>query len=161
MVVPRHIISWQTDTFFSQAGSTILDVAYGIKALPTNDPFIDAAERGMDSLAHAMKPGAFLVDTFPILRYIPSWFPGARFQRFAKSSKILADGMVERPFAALKQAIVSSQFLLEMPADYFQAAGSAGPCFSSRCLEAIDANQDVESQESVIKNTAATMYIGN
>ena len=28
-------------------------------------------------------PGAYLVETLPALRYLPSWFPGAGFQREA------------------------------------------------------------------------------
>lgn len=31
-------------------------------------------------------PGRFLVDVFPILRYVPSWFPGGQFHTFAAST---------------------------------------------------------------------------
>jgi hypothetical protein len=42
----------------------------------------------------------------------------------------------------------------------FQADGVARPSFGSRCLENIDALGNIEHQEWVIKNTAASMYGG-
>ncbi|KAJ3990909.1 cytochrome P450, partial [Lentinula boryana] len=56
-------------------GSVILAVAYGIHAQPQNDPNIVAAEKMINVLNVAGIPGAFLVDVFPILKYIPYWFP--------------------------------------------------------------------------------------
>ena len=41
-----------------------------------------------------MRPGNFwLVDTFSILKHIPAWFPGAGFQRVARSGRELVDSM--------------------------------------------------------------------
>lgn len=60
----------------SLAGSTILSIAYGLKVLPSNDPYIEVAEAGLFSLAKAAAPGAFLVDSLPFLKYVPDWFPG-------------------------------------------------------------------------------------
>lgn len=71
-----------------------------------NDPYIDTAEKALFGLSAAAIPGAFLVDTFPILKNVPSWFPGAQFQRRAKEWHDLAQKMVEVPFAAVKQNIV-------------------------------------------------------
>ena len=40
-------------------------IVYGIQVLPTNDPYIETAEKAVAALAE-VTPGAFLVDTFPI-----------------------------------------------------------------------------------------------
>ena len=37
----------------------------------------------MNGLIEAGIPGSFLVDLFPILRYVTSWFPGAGLKRKA------------------------------------------------------------------------------
>lgn len=42
-----------------------MDVIYGIDILPTNDPYVEAAEKGIASVSEAAKPGTFLIDFFP------------------------------------------------------------------------------------------------
>lgn len=43
-----------------------MDIAYGIKILPQNDPYVDAAEKAMASANAAATPGKYLVDFVPI-----------------------------------------------------------------------------------------------
>ncbi|TFK33693.1 cytochrome P450, partial [Crucibulum laeve] len=57
-------------------GSVALSITYGIKVQPSNDPFINLAERAMTGISESLVAGAFLVDTIPILKYVPEWFPG-------------------------------------------------------------------------------------
>jgi hypothetical protein len=66
------------------AGVTILSIAYGIRIQQENDPYIKTAEDAVHSIAAAAVPGAFLVDSIPLLRYVPAWLPGASFQRKAR-----------------------------------------------------------------------------
>ncbi|KAF7978447.1 hypothetical protein HWV62_638 [Athelia sp. TMB] len=124
-------------------GATILDVAYGIEVLPVNDPYVHTAEAAFASVSEAMIPGAFLVDVLPILKYVPSWMPGAGFKRKAEGWKKLADAVFDAPFAAMKQAM---------------AAGTAKSSFSSRSLRDIDVKGNVQSQEFSIQAAAGTMY---
>ncbi|KZP23290.1 cytochrome P450 [Athelia psychrophila] len=126
-----------------QVGAMIIEVSYGFEALPENDPFIDTAEKGVHSVAIAGKPGAFLVDTVPALKYVPSWFPGAGFKRKAKQWKRYSDDMLEAPFKALKEDI---------------ANGVAKPSFAQRCLQNMDPNIDIAHQEKAIKGVSASMY---
>ena len=42
-----------------------------------------------------------------VVKYIPEWFPGAGFQTKARSWKKLTREMVDFPFEAAKNAIVS------------------------------------------------------
>lgn len=62
--------------FQSMAGSNILSTAYGIEVLPSSDPYVAVAEDALDSIAKVAVPGAFLVESIPLLKYIPEWFPG-------------------------------------------------------------------------------------
>ncbi|KAF7346399.1 O-methylsterigmatocystin oxidoreductase [Mycena sanguinolenta] len=54
-------------------------------------------------LSDSVFPGAAAVNTFPILRYLPSWMPGAGFQRFAAEARRLNKEMREVPFEFVKQ----------------------------------------------------------
>ena len=88
-------------------GATILETTYGIKARPTDDPYIKTAEDAAASAALAIVPGAFMVDIFPFLRYVPAWMPGAGFKVQARAWKKDTDTLFNAPFRAVKAAMVS------------------------------------------------------
>ncbi|KAG6908101.1 hypothetical protein DXG01_006138 [Tephrocybe rancida] len=66
------------------AGAIILRISHGYEVKESNDPFVELSDRVMEHFALCTAPGAFLVDVLPILRYVPTWIPGAGFQRKAK-----------------------------------------------------------------------------
>jgi hypothetical protein len=90
------------------AGETIISIAYGVDVQQKDDPYVATAEKGVHPLVAAGVPGAFLVDTFPWLKYIPDWMPFAGFKRKAKEWRKLALAMIEVPFEAGKQKFVSN-----------------------------------------------------
>jgi hypothetical protein len=94
------------------AGETIISITYGIDVLPKNDPYIATAENAVQPLFIAAVPGTFLVDTFPWLKYVPDWMPFAGFKRKAKEWRKLAMAMVENPYKAGKEKIVSTEATL-------------------------------------------------
>ncbi|KAJ7483541.1 cytochrome P450, partial [Mycena latifolia] len=128
--------------FRHMAGALIMDVTYGIDVNSSNNQYIDLAEEAMHGLSVASLPGRFLVDTFPALKHVPSWIPGAEFKRMAKQWHKATRELLERPFAHVKQNI---------------ALGTARPSFTSMNLSPLQDN-DNDDQESVVKATAATMY---
>ncbi|QRV89101.1 hypothetical protein RhiJN_17119 [Ceratobasidium sp. AG-Ba] len=73
------------DNFLSHihfmAGSISLRITYGYTPRGPRDKFIVASEEMMAAIREATTPGYWLVDTFPLLRFVPSWFPGAHFKR--------------------------------------------------------------------------------
>ncbi len=87
--------------------ATIMDIAYGIQVEKRTDEYISVAENALEGLSAAAVPGAFMVDQIPFLKYVPSWFPGARFQERAAYWKSLSEIMVNKPFNAVKDAFVS------------------------------------------------------
>ncbi|KAJ7823206.1 cytochrome P450 [Mycena olivaceomarginata] len=66
------------------AGEIIMAVAYGIDVLPSDDLYVTLAHKAGRAFSSGAVSGAYLVDTFPILRHIPRWFPGAGFKRQAE-----------------------------------------------------------------------------
>ncbi|KAI0684085.1 cytochrome P450 [Cytidiella melzeri] len=125
------------------AGAIILKLAYGYSAAEGHDPIVDLVERAMDTLKVSITPGAWLVDLVPALRYIPSWFPGAKFKREAKWMNQLVQDMAEVPFVLTKEAISNHA---DLP-----------PNLISDCLEGKTLDPE---NEFYVKWAAASLYSG-
>ncbi|KII88998.1 hypothetical protein PLICRDRAFT_40636 [Plicaturopsis crispa FD-325 SS-3] len=124
------------------AGRVILDIAYGIRVQPHGDPYVAAAEAANAGIFEASKPGAFLVDFFTLLKYVPAWVPGAGFQRKAREWKKHTDDVFNLPYAAAKK-------------DYEMGEGES---FVTRSLAALEGSDNREFEEFALQGTAASMY---
>ncbi|KAJ7128472.1 cytochrome P450 [Mycena epipterygia] len=127
------------------AGEIIMRVAYGLEIRPSNDPYVALAKQAAHGFSVAHIPGRFLVDSIPILKYVPSWLPGAEFKRKANRWRVLARAMADTPFAEAKRNT---------------ALGVDTTSFTSRSLRAINDSENKEYLEKVVWATAGTMYIG-
>ncbi|KAF9034507.1 cytochrome P450 [Rhodocollybia butyracea] len=131
-------------------GSTILAIAYGLNAQAHDDPDITAAQNMTDVFTATLVPGAFLVDIFPFLKYVPSWFPGASFQQQAKAWNGIREASIAPPFMRVKSAMLQGT--------------STEDSFSLRCLQnAINPDprpDHLSEEEQIIKETAGTMFEG-
>ena len=87
-----------------------MKIGYGIAVQESNDPYISNAEKALKGAAEAAIPGAFLVDSFPILKYVPSWLPGAGFQKKAALVREVTNTMAEKPFRHVQEQLVQVQF---------------------------------------------------
>jgi hypothetical protein len=85
-----------------------MSVTYGLEIQEEDDPYLEVAVRADRSLTAIAKPGAFLVDLFPSLKYVPAWMPGASFKRKTRVWEKDAKDMLNIPFQAAKQLLVSS-----------------------------------------------------
>ncbi|KAJ6466258.1 cytochrome P450 [Mycena sanguinolenta] len=101
--VSRHYRPIQIKKIHLVAAATIMATLYEYDVQPTNDHFVALSESAVTKLSESVFPGAVAVDTFPILRYLPSWMPGAGFQRFAAESRQLTKEMQEVPVNFVKQ----------------------------------------------------------
>ena len=82
-------------------------ITYGLEVQPDNDPYINISEEANRATIEASRPGAFLVNSFPILKYVPEWVPGAGFQRKAREWKAMNQNMLNMPFTAAMSRIVT------------------------------------------------------
>ena len=96
-----------TSTF----AATIMKIGYGIAVQESDDPYISIAEEVLNGAAQAGIPGAFWVDFLPILKYVPSWFPGAGFQKKAARWREAINTMAEKPFRHVQEQLVQVHFL--------------------------------------------------
>ena len=83
-----------------------MKIGYGIAVQESDDPYISIAQVVMNGASEAGNPGAFWVDFFPILKYVPSWFPGAGFQRKAARWREATNTMAEKPFRHVQEELV-------------------------------------------------------
>ncbi|KAJ7128403.1 cytochrome P450 [Mycena epipterygia] len=143
------------------AGEIIMRIAYGLEIRPSNDSYVALAKQAIHSFSVAHIPGRFLVDSIPILKYVPSWLPGAEFKRKARRWRVLARAIADTPFAEAKQNMVNFISLTGgLVTIFFNRHGVLTRPHLPRSLCAINDSENKEYQEKVVWATAATMYIG-
>ncbi|KAG5638673.1 hypothetical protein H0H81_011053 [Sphagnurus paluster] len=100
-------------------------ITYGHRVTSNDDPFMVLADEVGGALALAGSLGAGLVDFFPILAYLPSWFPGTYFMNHARKWEPKLEEMLENPFQDLMKKLNQ---------------GSAKPCIVTSQLESLERN---------------------
>ncbi|KAF9001535.1 cytochrome P450 [Cyathus striatus] len=81
-------------------GAIALSEVYGLKIKSEDDPYIDISENALKTIVEMVTPGAFLVETFPLLKHIPEWFPGTRFHQAAKKAREDSEQVLNVPYNA-------------------------------------------------------------
>ncbi|KAJ7157103.1 cytochrome P450 [Mycena filopes] len=119
------------------AGALVLAITYGYKAKDEDDPLVKLVDVGMANFSEVSAPNAFAMDVFPILRFVPEWFPGASWKKKVKPYRQILQDVVNTPFTWVKEQM---------------KAGTGNSCFVSDLLEAST------SDEHSIKWTAAGLY---
>ena len=146
----------------SLVGSTTLSMIYSINVRPYNDPYIKIAEEAAGAIAELFVSGSFLVDIIPILKYVPEWFPGAKFQNKASVMRKHAKIMRNTTFEATEELMVldSSPFLGFLLIRS-QASSDYDPSFVTEVLlkeiqYSYASNQDI----NLLKDIAVQAYLG-
>ncbi|KAJ3521698.1 hypothetical protein NMY22_g12212 [Coprinellus aureogranulatus] len=128
-------------------GAFIISLSYGIPVKSRGDPHLAFSESTNEMLGKIMTPGANFIDVFPILKHIPTWAPGAHYNRKVKELSYMSEQFRSAPF---DEAL--SKF----------GTGEARPSFVSTALSALEDGtgaRDTEHQKQVIKDTAAMFYM--
>ncbi|KAG2018405.1 cytochrome P450 [Coprinopsis cinerea AmutBmut pab1-1] len=76
----------------------IIEVTYGVETESPTEEFVKYTNEVSVGFGSAALPGSFLVDNIPLLKYVPSWFPGAGFKRFAAYHGEVAQRAKHRPY---------------------------------------------------------------
>ncbi|KAG7447374.1 cytochrome P450 [Guyanagaster necrorhizus] len=128
------------------AARIILGVAYGIDVRDYSDYYVQTAENAMTGMAAAGNAGSFLVDSFPILRHIPDWFPGAGFKKKAANWSLSVKAMPRVPMKFVHDSI---------------AAGTASYSIASKHLAEIGEHHEHLSEKvELLGNVLAASYAG-
>ncbi|KAG8708190.1 hypothetical protein FRC09_001388 [Ceratobasidium sp. 395] len=126
------------------AGSVAIRIAYGHRVNDSNDEFIRSAEEFMAAVGEATIPGRWMVETIPLLRFVPSWMPGAGFKRWTNEWAKKTVKHRQAPFDSAVKKI---------------AEGTAEPSFISKLLDSEDSAQVITAeQKDIIKVIASSLY---
>ncbi|KAJ7149195.1 cytochrome P450, partial [Mycena crocata] len=129
----------------SSVSSAIVRLVYGHQIRDHNDMFVTLAESLGSLTDEASEPGRWLVDSFPILRFIPDWFPGAYFKRWAASARSQCQKFTRSPYDEVKTSMLS---------------GTCLPCFTRDLLDE-SADTLTEEKEDLFMYASASLYIGS
>uniref|UniRef100_A0A0W0F0L2 Cytochrome P450 n=1 Tax=Moniliophthora roreri TaxID=221103 RepID=A0A0W0F0L2_MONRR len=127
------------------SAAVIMAIVYGHDVAPTNDRFVEIAEKAVGALAESTSPVGIAVNTFPFLRFLPGWLPGCGFQRHARDSRLMTLEMANVPFNSVKEDMASD-------------VGVPKPSLLAKYLEEHSAKSSDALQEEYIKRVAATAY---
>lgn len=88
-------------------GLIIADIVYGVRAQNLSGEYLALAQEATEYLNDSRKPGKYWADFFPFVKHLPHWLPGAASSKLGQRSKLVVDGMINRPFDAVKIDVVS------------------------------------------------------
>ena len=79
---------------------------YGYDVESIDDPCVTNAEKSLALGIELLVPGRSLIDIFPILAFVPAWFPGASSQKLAAKVKRLTEEVRRVPMDWAKARVV-------------------------------------------------------
>jgi hypothetical protein len=137
-------------------------MTYSINVRPYNDPYIKIIEEAMEAIAGLLSPGSYVVDIIPILKYVPEWFPGAKFQSKAAVMREHAKKMRNNTFAATEELMVcdSPPFLGFLLDDSSQASNDYDPSFVTEGIREVQYSKTPDQDINQLKDVAVEAYIG-
>ncbi|KAI0052063.1 cytochrome P450 [Auriscalpium vulgare] len=115
------------DTIRQASGSLILLLTYGYEVADTgHDPLVQIVEDAMAGFSRASDPDAFWVDRWPILKYLPPWFPGATFHKAARRMRHDREQLYDVPFAYVREKLRQDEASPSIVSDFLSANKSSG-----------------------------------
>ncbi|KAH8114944.1 cytochrome P450 [Phellopilus nigrolimitatus] len=134
---------------------SLLMVTYGHEVVSDDDYVTKIAVDALSRTSESGTAGATPVDFFPICNYVPSWFPGAGFQKGVAETRKLVDDMIGVPYNEVKKSrasgmAVSSLVTRMLDINETKHAGNADNEFDIKNIAGIIYGAGVETSEDVI-----------
>ena len=121
------------------------------------------AEIVLAAHAEAGHPGSFLVDLFPIMRFIPAWFPGAGWKKKANYWRELGEYFVNTPWNIVKEQLVAWFHCSSVEfSPSKQKEGTAEPSIAVNLIEKLpdETSPDRAEEELIARNTCGIAFAG-
>ena len=78
---------------------TVMSAVYGIDLTEGEEECFQMGETITRIGTEMFTPGAFPVDSIPVLRFLPSWFPGVKFKKIAAGWRAQSAAYRDRLYA--------------------------------------------------------------
>ncbi|EKM47974.1 uncharacterized protein PHACADRAFT_215005 [Phanerochaete carnosa HHB-10118-sp] len=129
------------------AGGLIMSAAYAIDVQEKNDPYLTTQEHAAECVKKSLVPGAYLVGIFPFFKYVPEWFPGARFQHEARMWRKSVMHVLHAPYNIVKERMVKDPV-------------ATPDCITKSLIEnMVDTAKDPAYMERVAKSAVGSVYL--
>ncbi|KAI0081468.1 cytochrome P450 [Panus rudis PR-1116 ss-1] len=115
----------------------VIKMTYGIDIADTSDPIVADTEEFLVGFKAAGQPGRFYVDVLPILKYIPSWFPGAGFKRLAAKWREYGERGLRQSFEKAKSSMAAGEITPCIAVSMLEECGKATKSSDRQTLEAM------------------------
>ncbi|KAI0794212.1 cytochrome P450 98A3 [Fomes fomentarius] len=123
----------------------IMRIVYGIELREHDDRYYQMVERMAQVGEEISVPGRFPVESVPLLRFLPSWFPGGGYKRFATAAKRDIHFAISNLFDTAKGAMDE---------------GSAKESFVTRLLQGNGVKEGEDADLHIIcKNLGGSVYV--
>ena len=83
-----------------------MKMMYGYDVQSVDDPCVINPDKSAKMVVSLVLPGATFINIFPILAFIPPWFPGATSQKLAADIRRLNDEIIRAPMDWAKMRLV-------------------------------------------------------
>ncbi|EJF57200.1 cytochrome P450 [Dichomitus squalens LYAD-421 SS1] len=128
--------------------TAVLEVLFGYSVADDGDEIMAIVEDALEWPGEAFTQGKYLIETLPILRYVPTWFPGATVQRLIVHWRSTVTRLKEEPYRQIKVSIAHNE-----------APESVVSNMITTMVKQDDEPSSIEV-EDVIKNVAAVTVEG-
>ncbi|KAJ6472463.1 cytochrome P450 [Mycena sanguinolenta] len=130
----------QYEKFMSRfATGIITQIVAGHRITSDDDPYLQLSQKIYDTFAKTGPAGNSPIDFFPVLQYLPPWFPGAAHMGVVRTGRPAIRELHEYPLRMVKEQ---------------QKVGEAMPSFVLENLEQMQESGDEEQ----LKGAAANMF---
>lgn len=121
-----------------------MEVTYGM-SVTSEDSFLQAVMEAAEAMKKPAVPGTFLVDTIPMLKYVPEWFPGAGFQKFARVARERSNLAVDGPLEYVKELMKSD--------------GVSNVSIARLCFDHALESEDREHEETITRAATGSIFV--
>ncbi|KAJ8088568.1 hypothetical protein PM082_022641 [Marasmius tenuissimus] len=127
------------------SSSMVLKIIYGYTLKEKDDPYYRLVYDAMEGILAGSNHGTFWVDYLPILKYVPSWLPGAGYKKKAQGWNKFILKLKEEPWSWVRRAVEK---------------GTAEPSFCTQSAERLSITPgDNSVMENVVKNCATMSFV--
>ncbi|RXW19449.1 hypothetical protein EST38_g6401 [Candolleomyces aberdarensis] len=147
----RRVNSQPNDIFEDMTllfGAALMRVAYGIDDDRKNKVLVDNGATLVSRFSDAVIPGRFLVSSIPALRHVPSWFPGAGFQKIFEELAHISFKALYPPFEEAKS-------------NFAKGASGKHPSIAADLIDSLPDKSDANyaTLETIARNVCAVGYV--